>query len=271
MLPRWDDFVDKENLSMDRRNSSIGLFPSSRESLKNTSSIGTSMHIPYDVTQARELEIKFKTFHYEVSSEMKAIGKVLSLVLGHGIWKGDESIHNRTIDIAYIQETFNELHATSLISAPLVELFQQINSYVDMSKRVYSSRLLEMQSNLQTTLGETVLHLNFEHGKTVNELHGTIEDVFKEKTKLEQQLRKQKLEYDKQIKDAQLENNMLHAEHEGKLKQAKQQHEALLKAAKEETATQVSLVKSAEERFKERSGDTVRKVQSMAKEMVGCY
>lgn len=110
--------------------------------------------------------------------------------------------------------------------------------------------------------------LNAQHGRTTTDLHGTMEDLYNQKLRLEQALHKQKSKHDKEMKDAIDAKTLIHTESEVKMKQVKQALETQLKGVKEEVVRERATAKTSDERLKERTDGFEKRVKAAAKRIV---
>ena len=225
-----------------------------------------SLHLQPEklLTQAREFEMQFKSLSFQTSKLMQSILKILREVNSHRIWRGEECL----LPIEELEDKFRGIPNDHGLGECLLSLFRNINGYVDMSRESYAKQLKEIQSNHQKIMSDTCTSSHLQYSRWTNEMKTALDDVSKEKSKLEQQVRTQRQQYEKQLKEIQESKSTLQAELEGKLKHLKHQLEMSAKTHKDELLKEKNAVKEAEERSRQRSTDIQRKVTNMSRKLV---
>lgn len=255
MLPAWGAVeasminVNKENL----RNA------------PNAQSTGQTIIQPEEMfSEAREYEMRYKTLSFHTSKYMKSMLKIIHEVNNHGLWRGDDE----TLSVDSIHDKLLDMEDEYGLGKKLLLLFQNINGYIALSKETYAKQLLEIQLNHRKSMEESYSTNHLQQSKMMNDMKSTIEELRKDKNKLEQQLKTQKIQLEKQIKDLQDSKAALSADLEGKVKTLRHQLESATKAHKDELMKERSSVKEADDRLRQRSAELERKVTALARKSV---
>ena len=215
-------------------------------------------------SQAREYEMQYKTFSYHVSKYIKQVLKTVHEVNAHRIWSGEDGV----LPIDSIEDKLHDLHDEYGLREEILQLVQNINRYVELSRETYAKQLIEMQMNHKKLMEESYSTSHIQHGKMMNDMKTAIETLTKDKSKLEQQQKAQKAQFEKQIKDLQDSKAAVSADLEGKVKTLRHQIESALKTHRDELLKEKNSVKEADDRLRQRSTEVERKAAAFARKLV---
>ena len=270
MLPSWGSLSqlnrsDKEN-SVPVRFPNVTYGSQSVESLKYREDEVTA-------------EFEYQRYQFHTAAFLEFINENIKRISDHSFWTGSgiQDDITRLISSFETKSLFSQPKGFLLsgecndLHQSLLQLLKLFMSYIHSKQAAFEGSIGTLHSNAKKAIQEQYNQLHLQHSKAVNELHGTIEDLYKQNSKLQHEISKLQGGSELQAKELSKLKTELQHQYDSLLKDIKAQAEATQRGLKESLAKEKKATHELEESLKQKIAELNHKLKAQTKKLVHLF
>ena len=267
MLPSWGSLAQLNR--SDKENSVPVKFPN----VTYGSQSGESLKFREEEITAK---FEYRKYQFHAAAFIEFINENIKRISDHSFWTGNgiQDDITRLISSFETKKLFSEPKGFLLsgecsdLHQSLLQLLKLVMSYIHSKQAAFEGSIGALQSNAKNAIQEQYNQLHLQHSKAINELHGTIEDLYKQNSKLQHEISKLQGGSELQAKELNKLKTELQHQYDSHLKDLKAQAEATQRGLKESLAKEKKAAHELEESLKQKIAELNHKQKALTKKLV---